>query len=72
MRSTTYDLSVISTRSPMSKGCLTKRKMHDPRTSCAVTEKMKLMDSKEVAPAAMTVPKPLVTKETAKNLAREI
>ena len=34
---------LISTRSPTSSGCLTKRKTQDARISCAVTEKTKDM-----------------------------
>ena len=48
--------------SPMSNGCLTKRKIHDPSTSCAVTENTNDSDSRVVPAVASVVTKDLFRK----------
>jgi hypothetical protein len=64
MCSTVRLISVISTRSPTSKGCLTKRKMQDPRTSAAVAEKTKESDRRAVPAVARVVVKDVLRKPT--------
>ena len=54
----------MSTRSSTSKGCLTKRKMQEPRTSWAVVAKTKDSDSKAVPAVASVVVKELFKKAT--------
>lgn len=62
---------MISTRSPTSNGCLTNRKMHDPRNSWAVTEKTNERDS-SVVPVVVNVVTKLGLKNATKNQALAI
>lgn len=61
---TTSWSSPMSTRSSTSKGCLTNRKMQEPRTSWAVVAKTKDSDSKAVPVVARVVVKEVFKKAT--------
>ncbi len=61
---TTSWSSPMSTLSSTSKGCLTNRKMQEPRTSWAVVAKTKDNDSKAVPAVASVVVKELFKKAT--------
>ena len=61
---TTSWSSPMSTRSKTSNGCLTNRKMQEPRTSWAVVAKTKDSDSRAVPAVASVVVRELFRKAT--------